>query len=241
MFTDVVYWSLDVVDGDMPLIRGEWLDLRDALIDAFIPMGSVDAISRREKLKNMIQSNPQRKWITVYRRGGMSERDKWAFAEEFADNALPRRLGTLKRQRWLTSTRPIQEVAFLGGTFDLLDRILLHWYRRIRGLKPLPMLPDRDPVVVEDPLSDEEGPAPEAGPPMLKDGTPDWSAWNRGQQRSVERFRRNKPSGPAACVALGTEGLAALARWLTKIHGEAWDLLQRSNFAEGERFTPSGR
>ena len=108
---------------------------------------------------------------------------------------------------------PFTDLALLSAFWDLLDRTLMLFYARCRG-KPDPVLvPARDCHVVDgagdDEMSDGDD-TPMVAPPTLSDGSVDWGAWNKSQQRSVERFRKSRPAGPLMVVIIAAKGLPYL-------------------------------
>jgi len=95
---------------------------------------------------------------------------------------------------------------------------------------------------VEEDMSDGDDPAPgeNARPALNADGTPDWAAWNKTQQRGIERFRKSKPSGVTNVLARTTQPLATLCGWFLDIHSDAHAAEQRSSYVSGFGFTTVG-
>ena len=241
-FEDVVEASLEEVDCDPPEFIGPEAEYRDVVFDSLLPNTPAGKV-RKTVLKGLIRSILRSKVIRFYTRGGGPSKRR-AHARKLTKALLPSRLGTLRRQRWLTTVRPVKAAALLAACFNLLDRVLFHFYRRSRKMRDLPMAP----IVAaaahldDDPMSADEADALPAGaaPPVNNEGVPDWSAWNRAQVRSVERFRRSNPSGPLLVVSTCTESIAKLASDFVVLHSEAYDQQQRAAFVAGGDYETIG-
>jgi len=237
VLVDVIFASVMPVDADPPVGGGDYFEFLLPVLDTFL--SDPASYKQRQDLEKLIRSDIRLEHIIFYKRGGATPEEIWQFSKDLATGILPRRIGTLRRQRWLTTTRPLKETGLLGCCFHLLDRVLFHFFRRMRGMAQLSMAP-RVHVVLDDALSDGEDEQPERGPPVNADGSPNWAAWNKSQQRTVERFRRSKPSGGLTVVALSMDPICVLAQWVVHVHSEAYDLEQRSEHAKGKQHTTIG-
>jgi len=243
-FRDLIFHSVEVVDGDEPAVSGPDAEHLHAVLVAFLP--DTPAGQRRlAELKHLLRYSIRRDYIRIYRRGGATPVQIREFSEHLSDQLLPARPGTLRRQRWLTTLKPLKELGLLGAVNNLLDRLLFFYYLRSRGKREPSMTPAReDRVVFDDPLTDDEDASSHAhaaaGPPVLPDGTPDWSAWNKTQARNVERFRRSKPTSTVEIITLTTVPIARLSSWILLIHSDAWEAEQRAKFAEHGMFQTVG-
>ena len=237
---DVLFESIEHVDADIPDLPGPCVDHLDAVLDAFIP-NDARGMQRRRDIRWKVQCDIRLEVIYVYRKGGMSDKEKREYADNVSDLLIPRRIGSLRRQRWLTTTRPLKETSLLACFWNSLERTLLHFYRRARKKPELSMRPAR-PVIIEEPLSEDDvNPLqPEAGPPVTSDGSPDWAAWNKTQQRGVDRWRRSKPSAPLVVTCLSADPLAKLASSIIFVHSEQYALQQRAEHTEGRQYTTIG-
>ena len=240
---DLIFCSIQEVDADPPLpgSLGDIEVCRDAVLDTLLPDYAANK-DQRCNLKSLIRSNIDSEWILLYKCGGVTNGEKRAFATRLAGELLPRRPGSLRRQRWLTTVKPVAQLGLLGGFFNLLERMLEHFYLRARGKKEHSMTPG-GPRVVPQPFSDDEG-EPAAGVrvemPVMKDGTPDWSKWNKSQQRNVERFRQSRPTAALISMGVGMVPLADLSEHMIRIHTVGWDRDQRIKHAKGEPFRTIG-
>ena len=127
----------------------------------------------------------------------------------------------------------------MASVHNLGDRTLYNFRRRARGEPDVVAPPVRDAIGEEAAMSDvEDGAAQASGPTCSEDGSTDWVAWDRGQQRDVERFRQCKPCGPVTVTIVSLQPAVAASRWLVAIHGEQWEQEQRAAFAaSGDRQT----
>jgi len=214
------------------------------VLDICLPRGEQGAC-RRAKIEALWKSDPRRVWISLFKLGGASEVDITEWAQDVADQMLPGRISSVRRQRWLTSVRPVRELTLLSA-FGLLDAMLELFYARCRG-KPAPDLtPAREFHAVnggldDSPMSDHEDDAPGGPVPVNPDGSADWSRWNKCQQRTVERFRRTRPAGPLMILAIVSACMPELVNWILDIHSEAWDAKQRAEYAStGRMFNTIG-
>lgn len=66
-----------------------------------------------------------------------------------------------------------------------------------------------------------------------EDGSPDWSAWNKAQRRSVERFRLSNPSGPLVVLSVAIQPLVVLSQYIIDIHSDTWAKEQEVACAQG--------
>ena len=87
---------------------------------------------------------------------------------------------------------------------------------------------------------DEAGCVDEDGVPLLADGSPDWSAWNRTQVRNVDRFRRTSPSGPLMITVISAKPLAGLTKAVIELHTDEYETKQRLGAATGDVFMTLG-
>ena len=143
---DVIYYSLQHVDADLPVCFGVFeRAYRDAVFDKCISDTVVGKL-RKDKLKELLPCSLRSEWIPFYKRGVVTDEDKRAHARELRDELLPKRIASLRRQRWLTSLGPLKELSLLGNTCNLLDRILKHFYIRARKKPDVDMVPSREVV-----------------------------------------------------------------------------------------------
>ena len=229
---ETIVTSVTVLDVAPPVASGPQDDYLDEVLRRFLP-GDGENEQRRIKIKGMLRSDLQSERIFIYKVGGMTPNEVRAWAEKLADELLPTRLGSVKRQRWLTTAKPVSQSALLGVCYNLLERTLYPFVRRAAGKTARPLEPAADAVelAIEDAEvmdgDDAELPPPEAPPPVNNDGSVDWAAWNATQRRTVERFRLTRPTGPLVVSSLVCESLAHLARWIVKMHSHEYDAEQR--------------
>ena len=114
-FSDVLFHSVEVVDSDPPDQVGPHVEYLDAVLKAFVPE-EAGGVLRRCKLRLKIQCDIRVENILWYRKGGASVAEVRKYADELSELILHRRLGSLRRQRWLTTTRPVQEASLLACT-----------------------------------------------------------------------------------------------------------------------------
>jgi len=153
---DLIYSSTDSVDS-LPPLPGTVPEIearRDAALDKLLPECTANK-DQRHNLKCLIRSDIDSEWILLFKPGGARDADKREFSTRLAVELLPTRPGSLRRQRWLTTLRPVSQLGLLAAFFNLCERLLEHFYLRARGKKDRSMVPDGPRVEFH--LSDDEG------------------------------------------------------------------------------------
>ena len=242
----VLMISATVLHAHAPTVVGRGQEYISECLNTFL-LGDGLAAERRATLTRNLQSDWEKEDIFIYRLEGMTMDEKRVWARETAEALLHTRLGSIRRQRWMTASTPVKQGGILCVAYNLFERTLWLFARRAQGKAVQPPKPAVEGAralmdVVDDAAGapDEALPEPEAPPPLTAAGTLDWAAWNRNQQCSTERFRLTRPSGPILIAALVCDALAELQRWLVWIHSERCYAAQRAEFVRSGRFKTVG-
>ena len=236
-----------IVEGPPPNARHPWSKRRDAMLGAFHLKGTTKVARQCAILALEVLLQGDTAGDVVRRHGDPALARQ--FAMRLRDELLPPSLSGLRRQRWLTCMRPLAELALLNNVYNLLDRTLVLFVARASGKQGPEIrvsyegkggLLGADDTPACEGMDQEENEAPLNQGPVTADGAPDWSAWNRSQQRTVDRFRRSDPGGPLTLACLILRLVSDLADYFLMIHSSGWALLQRSNYCKDGLYRTPG-
>jgi len=215
---EVLLASVTVLETVAPGLSGAVQEYRDACLRTLLP-GTGIAAQRRALLQKNLPSDWESESIYLYILGGMAMQELSAWAHGAADALLHCRVGSIRRQRWMTANAPVARVGLLCAAHNLFERTAWLFARRAQGKAAMAPKPATEGLPAITYIADDTAgmpnktiPEPEAPPPIGPGGEVDWSAWNRTQQRSVERFRLTQPSGPICIISLVADMVASLQR-----------------------------
>ena len=228
---DVVIASTKIIDGLPPGDTHPWCVHRDVVLDAIC---SPENAIQKEKFRDLVRCDITLEGIILVLPGGSRDPERFitSWAKEFVEALVPARLQQLRRQRWLTGLKPIQQLALIAEFFNLLQRMLPHFIGRLAGKPARPISVSED---IWNPDTDDEGEYGMADVilmPRTETGEPDWAAWNKAQRRGVDRFRQSSPTGALIVTRLAAEPITGLARYLLAIHAPDFELKQNIAYIE---------
>jgi len=246
-FMCVVRASTVVVQGSRPRADHPALRFRDRFLQKFVFANPEHPTKKELKqmagLQRLVQSDITSEKIFIFTSDPDRSNDAMRvslFSMELLDHALPARFSGLKKQRWLTGTEPIRQMALCGGLWNALQRTLVLYCSRQKKKPDAPISVRAEPWadLVEE---DFERELPEEPKMTLKlDGTPDWTEWNKQQVRSVERFADTCPTGALIITSVAAHPITGLADYFVWVHSDEYARRQMESFATGGRYVTIG-
>ena len=117
--------------GQPPLASSESMRRRNAFLDLCLGHGSEYDALRLIRLREVLQSDIQNSEIILYTATENPDLDQ--FADKLSELLLPAGIAKFARNRWLTTTKPLKQVALLDGTFNIFRRAVPLWIQSLGG------------------------------------------------------------------------------------------------------------
>jgi hypothetical protein len=134
----VIVDSLEIIDGPPPAPSSAQAVARDRILDVCLDSRTSRDRARRYKLQQLLHGDPHSDQLMYY------TSDKRATKQRFAkwlSKALLPEMSMLARNRWLTTTLPLRQIALADGVHGLFRRAAERWVpprRKKRAASSMP-------------------------------------------------------------------------------------------------------
>ena len=158
------------------------------------------------RLKALLTSDVRLRRGTFYGTGRLPTRRQWAQA--VVSNLLPHTVKVFRRQRWLTSIRPVKETVLSCQVFELLPRSVDRWLAYLVSKAPPPF--QLTPHLALEDIGGSDDEQEQCQRTVLGEPT-DWAAFNEQQQKGAKKLLSHPEKIEALHVAAPIlDALAAL-------------------------------